>query len=437
MVTAAASAPRTQRFERKREAILDAAARLFNRDSVKGATLTDVAQSVGLITNSITYYYHRKEDLASACYRRTIDVLAGLARTASQQKSLPDRLAHFIGGWYRLQRDIALHAHPELVNFNEIRTLASTHSGAVFAAYSDMFRSVRGLLGSPTQTGLSKMELNARGHLLLSIAMWVRILVRRYEPDDYELVARRVCDIVLNGLAGPGVPWTDAAAALPVAPGNHSSDIRQAAREGSPQDFLRAATALINEEGYHGASVDRISARLNVTKGSFYHHHDNKDDLVAACFEHTFAMIRLASDCANAATGSGWNRLSMASGMLVRHQLSAQGPLLRITACSALPPELRHNTLHTLNCLTEKFGAFVVDGIIDGSIRPLDPAVAAQLVSAMINAAAELPMWAAGIDEELAVPLFARPLFLGIGCAGIGQTDDSAVQVSRAWPPSP
>ncbi|MGZ8362699.1 MAG: TetR/AcrR family transcriptional regulator, partial [Caulobacteraceae bacterium] len=45
----------TKRFERKREAILDAAARLFNQKGLKGATLAEVAQRVGLITTSVTY----------------------------------------------------------------------------------------------------------------------------------------------------------------------------------------------------------------------------------------------------------------------------------------------------------------------------------------------------------------------------------------------
>ena len=49
-------APQTLRFEKKREAILDAAAQLFNQKGVRGATLADVARSVALITNSVTYY---------------------------------------------------------------------------------------------------------------------------------------------------------------------------------------------------------------------------------------------------------------------------------------------------------------------------------------------------------------------------------------------
>ena len=65
----------TARYERKREAILDAAAALFNRHGLAGITLADVAQSVGLIMTSVTYYYRKKEDLAAACLMRSIATL--------------------------------------------------------------------------------------------------------------------------------------------------------------------------------------------------------------------------------------------------------------------------------------------------------------------------------------------------------------------------
>ena len=124
------SAPQTRRFLRKREAILDAAARQFNRDGVKGATLAGVAHSVGLITNSITYYYRRKEDLASACFLRAIGAVTELAREAARHESLAGRVTHFVTGWYEVQRDIARQVRPELVSFNEVRALPSSHTGA-------------------------------------------------------------------------------------------------------------------------------------------------------------------------------------------------------------------------------------------------------------------------------------------------------------------
>ena len=47
----------------------------------------------------------------------------------------------------------------------------------------------------------------------------------------------------------------------------------------SRETILLAATRLINSRGYRGASVNKISEALNVTKSSFYNHNDAKDDL--------------------------------------------------------------------------------------------------------------------------------------------------------------
>ena len=55
---------------------------------------------------------------------------------------------------------------------------------------------------------------------------------------------------------------------------------------------MRVATLLVNEQGYHGASIDKISAQLHVTKRSCCHHNDNKQDLIFTCFERTFAVLR-------------------------------------------------------------------------------------------------------------------------------------------------
>ncbi|KTS17936.1 TetR family transcriptional regulator, partial [Methylobacterium indicum] len=83
IVPAPDAAPRqTRRYAQKRDAILHAAAALINEAGVKGTTLADVARGVGLMTNSVTYYYRRKEDLAAACFLHTIGVLDGLVAQA-------------------------------------------------------------------------------------------------------------------------------------------------------------------------------------------------------------------------------------------------------------------------------------------------------------------------------------------------------------------
>ena len=56
----------TDRFERKREAILDASTQLLNSRGVKGLTLGVAAAAVDLSTTSVTYYFKRKDDLETA-----------------------------------------------------------------------------------------------------------------------------------------------------------------------------------------------------------------------------------------------------------------------------------------------------------------------------------------------------------------------------------
>ncbi|MEH3146234.1 MAG: TetR/AcrR family transcriptional regulator [Methylobacterium frigidaeris] len=392
----------TRRYAQKRDAILHAAAALFNGAGVKGTTLADVARSVGLMTNSVTYYYRRKEDLAAACFLHTIAMLDRLAVRAESEPDPAARLRRFLALYLAGRAAVALGEEPDTAMLNDVRALPEPQAEAVFAAYADFFRRVRGLFEG---TGLSRTERNARTHLLLSVIHPARQWIDRYEPRDYGWVAARMGDLLVGGMAGPGSAWAPGRLAEPPAPPES---------EVSPEAFLRAATILINQQGYRGASVDKISGLLKVTKGSFYHHNDNKDDLVANCFSRSFAQIRAVQDAAIAAGGSGWNQVCTASATLVRCQLGPGGPLLRMTAFSALPEGLREANRRTMNRLAERFGFCLADGVADGSVRPLDTALAAQLVSSMVNAAAELPAWVPGVTPASAADLYARPLFLGL-----------------------
>jgi AcrR family transcriptional regulator len=408
------AAPPTPRFQEKREAILAAAAAAFNERGVKGATLADIAAAVGLVTNSVTYYYRKKEDLATACFERAIAAFDALALRAAQQRSVAARVATFFQLHAALLAAIDRNEAPPLVAFSDMRALPSPQVARVFAAYTDMFRRVRELLKGPETTALSRDDLNARAHILLSVAHWVRTWIPRHEAEAYPRAAARVADVLLHGLAAPASHWPERASGDGASAALHDA---QADAGGPGEAFLRAATALVNEQGYRGASVDRISARLNVTKGSFYHHHDTKHDLITACFERSFAIMRRALARAEQTPGSGWQRCCDLARALVCHQLGAHGPLLRITATSALPDQAhRQRVRDTLNRLNERLASLVVDGMCDGSIRPLDPAVAANVLDAAINAAAELQRWVPGATLDNASDLYVRPMLEGLLC---------------------
>lgn len=407
----AQTAPSTRRFTARRESILDAAARRFNAQGLKGATLADIAGDVGLVTTSLTYYYRRKEDLAAACYERAIALHRRLAEAASLPASdAAARVTGFVLAEAALPAAQAQGLAPPQLEFNDIRALPERQAAAVFSAYNGLFKAVRALLASVP--GLDRDGVNARAHLLLSAVHWLRNWLPRYEADDHPRVAQRVAQLLLHGLGAPAVAWPAPAelARVPLPePGSLALDW------GSGEAFLRAATELVNEQGYRGASVERIAARLQRTKGAFYHHNDTKLDLISACFDRSQALIRHTLRAAEAAHGAGWQRACAASVALVKFQLGPQGPLLRASAISALPDSTaRERVRQQAQRLNERLVGVLVDGMQDGSVRPHDPVLGAQLLACAMNAAAELRRWVPGIGPDQVVASYVRPALMGL-----------------------
>jgi AcrR family transcriptional regulator len=405
MDTLATAPACTDRYAKKREAIIAAAARTLNRVGVKGMTLAGVAASVGLITTSVTYYFKRKEDLAAACFLSAIDRLDALIEQALVEASPADRVRRFIDLCLDLDRRIRLREAPPIAMFNDTRALSEPHRTEVGEAYVALFRKVRRLFDAPGLEWMSRKAATARTLMLIEQALWSATWLPRYEIEDYPRVRDRMVDILLGGLAAPGAAWAPQPLTIPARPdaGPHSREA-----------FLLAATRLINRHGYRGASVEQISAELNVTKGSFYHHNEAKDDLVAACFERSFAVVRQAQTAAMALEAGPWTRLSSAAADLVERQLSDEGPLLRTSAFSALPEPIRARMLDEQNRLSERFAGMISDGIAAGALRPVDPAIAAQMLNATLNAASDLRGSAAQVTADEVAALYAKPMLMGV-----------------------
>jgi hypothetical protein len=69
--------------------------------------------------------------------------------------------------------------------------------------------------------------------------------------------------------------------------------------------FYKAGTRVFNKKGFNGASLDEIAEHLNVSKGAFYYHIRNKEDLLYACYERSIAITRRIHARALSADNSG------------------------------------------------------------------------------------------------------------------------------------
>src|SRR5580698_10016911 len=96
----------TARFSRKREAILAAATDVLNQRGVRGMTLAEVAERVGLITTSVTYYFRKKDELAAACFLSGIERLGALVHEARHELPISARLRRLLELYIGLRAEI-------------------------------------------------------------------------------------------------------------------------------------------------------------------------------------------------------------------------------------------------------------------------------------------------------------------------------------------
>jgi AcrR family transcriptional regulator len=396
----------TARYSKKREAIVAAATEILNQKGVKGMTLAGVAEQVGLITTSVTYYFKRKDELAAACFLAGLERLQAMVEDAAERPTAEERIGRLLQVYLAERRRVVEGQAPPIPVFSDIRALSAPYVIQVAGAYRQLFRSTRELLTARGGIDLDRRTATARAEILLEQVHWINGWVHRYEPDEYVRIGERMQEILIGGLAAPDAEWAPARLADTMGPGPG---------DGSRETFLRAATQLINQYGYRGASVEKISQQLNVTKGSFYHHHNAKDDLVVDCFERSYDFVRRAQAAARALPGSQWLKLSSAVSGIVEHQLSGQGPLLRFSALAALPEGMRDVMVEHAGRVADRFASIISDGIAEGAIRPVDPIIAAQMIMGAVNAAADLQALLQGkVTHDEVAFLYARPTLSGL-----------------------
>ena len=285
---------------------------------------------------------------------------------------------------------------------SDLRAMEGEMRQRLMQRWQQIFRRTRALWGeggSRTETDLR----GARAHVLLENTFWLPAWLVRYELDELPRVEARLMDVFRHGIAAENAAWAP-----------RMLDLEHDEAEPGREAFLLAATRLINELGYRGASVQKIASELNVTKGSFYHHLDAKDELVIECYKRSFDIIADAQRLAEDMPGSQWQRLTSIMATLLEVQFSERGPLLRTTALSGLPPRVRNAKVDRSNRIARRYAGMLSDGIAEGSIRAIDPLVASQTMMALQNAAFDMRKWASTMPRDKAIAFYASTIIFGL-----------------------
>jgi AcrR family transcriptional regulator len=398
----------TKRFGEKRQAIVHAASVLVNEVGVQATTLSDVARAIGLNATSITYYFSRKDQLIVAVYEETLERMERMASDALAEPDPHARLRSYVAQHIALRTRIRKGERGLVTALSEIRSLDPESQQPLLERYRCIVEKVRGFFGEPTSTE-QRALFSARAHVLLEAMMWWPVWSLRYSTLDFPRVEKHMVEILAHGIPAVRGKWEP-----------FSLEVRhwRSDRGGVPSqndEFLRAATIMINQLGYRGASVNRIAESINLTKGSFYHHHEAKDDLVLACFNRSHDRLSATQMAAQHAAGDYWGRLSSVLYELLRVQFFDATPLLRTAALQALNSEHKTDVVTRSNRLAQRFAGFLIDGIADGSVRTIDPLVASQIIMSTLNAAYEARRWAERFsDGDAAIAAYASTLSSGL-----------------------
>lgn len=166
--------------------------------------------------------------------------------------------------------------------------------------------------------------------------------------------------------------------------------------------ILRSAAVVFAEVGYHGASLEDIAERLDLTRASLYHYFPSKDALLSACLEvgAQNAMERLEGSLADSADRPAAERLMH----LIEAQLDTtcrQDPeLSRLFLTPIDWPESIRDLVRKLREDHDRCFRQVIDeGIESGEFGTTDPVTARHCLHGAMN---YVPVWLPGKERNFA-----------------------------------
>lgn len=408
---------RSAQHDAKRAAILSQAARLFNYKGSRATTLQDIATTLGLTKTSLYYYVRTKEELIYQCYLAALNHHLGQMDAIEARTSDPAErtraffLQHF-DNWLAAREGRG----PHYAALLEIASLKGPHREEVEARYIDMFKRLRQYLRDGIASGaLRDLETTSATRAILGSVDWVFSWLHSIPLEQVTTVAEQGYDLLARGLyrgSGEYRPSTTHITAPP--PGYVQGFDREMQNRLKQQAFYKTGTWFFNKQGFSGTSLDEIAEHLNVSKGAFYYHIRNKEDLLYNCYTYSQDAIARIHAEARRLEGSGLEKVAQVCRGIFRVQNSDEGPLIRYNTITALPMARRREILERTETSNERFGDFIREGIDDGSVREVDTVIAQQLIAGAINASMEIGLWRRVDDLDSAANDYFDLFFNGL-----------------------
>lgn len=382
----------------KFQAILSGAAQLFNWQGSRATTLADIAGSMKLTKTCVYYYVKTKEDLIYQCYVSSCDMWLDQVQSANQLSDNGlEKIIALVKGHFYLYMDTLRGMGPHYATLSEVSVLDAAHAEDIEQRWSHIFACCQEIVEQGIEEGLIEdLDPAVIVSGIFSILQWFPVWLNRSHGANPEPVIEAVLDILVNGLSTSRHQFDDIQ--FPQLRGLQLDSFdREYQSRIKREAFYRVGSIFFNQKGYKGTSLDEIASSLDVTKGAFYYHIKNKEELLYQCFNRTLAVENRLLNDAGASQDTGLKKVELSLRYLFNIQFSEEGPLIRYRALPSLDEQHRKAILKASKNNSKILGTYLGEGFADGTLRQLDIDIAQNMLSGAVEASPDLASWVADI----------------------------------------
>lgn len=382
--------------QRKFQSILSEAAGLFNWQGSRATTLTDIAGSMKLTKTCVYYYVKTKEDLIYQCYVSSCDMwLAQAQQAAALEANGLDKIVAMVRGHFDQYVKALNGVAPHFAMLTEISSLNDAHAADIKVRWQEIF----GLCEKMVKQGIEEGVIENLDPAVIctgvfAIPQWFPVWLNRSHAANPGPVIEAVLDILVNGLSEQRHEFTNIE--FPEI-NNLSLDSfdRDFQNRLKREAFYRVGAIYFNQKGFKGTSLDEIASSLDVTKGAFYYHIKNKEELLYQCFNRTLDVEKTLLTEAGKIEETGLKKVELSLRYLFNVQFTEEGPLIRYRSLPSLDEKHRKNILKATKKNSGKLGAYIRQGFEDNTLRKIDAEVAQHILSGAVEASPDLAEWVA------------------------------------------
>ena len=394
--------------QRKFHSILSEAAGLFNWQGSRATTLTDIAGSMKLTKTCVYYYVKTKEDLIYQCYVSSCDMwLAQAQQAAALEANGLDKIVAMVRGHFDQYIKALNGVAPHFAMLTEISSLNDAHAADIKVRWQEIF----GLCEKMVKQGIEEGVIENLDPAVIctgvfAIPQWFPVWLNRSHAANPGPVIEAVLDILVNGISEQRHEFTNIE--FPEI-NNLSLDSfdRDFQNRLKREAFYRVGAIYFNQKGFKGTSLDEIASSLDVTKGAFYYHIKNKEELLYQCFNRTLDVEKTLLTEAGKIEETGLKKVELSLRYLFNVQFTDEGPLIRYRSLPSLDEEHRKNILKATKKNSGKLGAYIRQGFEDNTLRKIDADVAQHMLSGAVEVSPDLAEWVADANcPELSASYF-------------------------------